>query len=177
MPGKASRRLPESYLPTDADLVAWVQQRPGRCLRDLCALCWPTLPWAGPAEGDSASGRLRVLGGAERTVADYLADRLQALVVRCLLAFAPHRLDQPDWLASISYTVRIAPAPVPKADAGSARPLLLFGAVALGQEAGRSPGEPPPVLAWWDSLLLLSILINLYIAGRLLTRRRGEVRS
>lgn len=105
-----ARRLPETYLPTDDDLLAIVRRRPCLSLRELCGELWPELPWK-PAvpDGQSASEMLRVLpvdgGNACQTPAQWVRERLQDLVARGRVRLGPRRRDESDLEAALSYVI------------------------------------------------------------------------
>ena len=110
-------RLPEDYLPTDEELIALVEARPGASLRELCGELWPALPWAPlTGSGDSVTQDLRVFpagkGTTRRlTTADWLLDKMQRLVAQGRLRFGPQRRDEPDRQAAVCYFAATPPRP------------------------------------------------------------------
>jgi hypothetical protein len=103
-------RRPETYLPTDHDLISIIRCRPGLSLRELCLELWPGLSWKPTAvNGPSASEMLRVLpvdgGNVCVTPAQWLRERLQDLVVQGRLRLGPRRRDESDLEAALSYVI------------------------------------------------------------------------
>ena len=98
----ARARTPESYKPSDADLLRIVRERPCVSLRELAAITWPGLPWTCKGGGgDSARDRHRPSLGA-LTAAAWLREHLQELVILGPLHFV-HRRDEADMEAQIGY--------------------------------------------------------------------------
>lgn len=101
---------PQLDLPTGEEIVEAVRWRPMVSLRELCAEFWPAMPWRG--DDDSAADTVRefTLAAPRRvevvTVAHWLRDRLQDLVINGVLDFAPRRRDEPDLEAQLAYVVR-----------------------------------------------------------------------
>jgi len=103
---------PDHYIPDAARLLDLVRRRPNVSLRELCALCWPDLPWSPAAGRDSATGRVRRWQASytgcgnrteEATAAAWLRDRLAELVEAGELRHGPRRRDEIDLLAALSY--------------------------------------------------------------------------
>jgi len=107
----APARTPESYVPSDEDLIAIVEKQPGLSLHQLAGLVWPDLPWsAGTLGADSATGKVRewaIIGNrtTKATAAEWLRDRLEDLVQRGQVHHAPRKRDEVDVLAGLAYVV------------------------------------------------------------------------
>lgn len=104
------QRLPETYLPSDQELLAIVRRKPCLSLRELCAELWPTLPWKkGSLSAVSATETLRVLavdgGNSCLTPSQWVRERMQDLVIRGLVRLAPRRREEEDLEGQLSYVV------------------------------------------------------------------------
>lgn len=108
------RQVPEHFLPSDARLLEEIRRRPGMSLRELAGRIWSGLPWSGGSGSDNATLRVRTFPipcrvGSEgnrierKTAAEYLRDRLEALVQVGALRHATRRRDEVDILASLAY--------------------------------------------------------------------------
>ena len=77
-------------LPSDDELLDLVRQWPGICLRELCALLWPSLSWL-DASRDPLPG-----AAPAPTLAIWVRDRMRTLIGQGRVQLAPFCQRQPE---------------------------------------------------------------------------------
>lgn len=100
-------RTPETYVPTDDELMVLVRGRPLISLREICGSLWPGLPWRsaslGIASATSPSYTLKDLSADEPlTPAAWLRRRMLGLVARGAIRLGAFRRGEPQE-AGITY--------------------------------------------------------------------------
>lgn len=108
------RVTPDTFIPSDEQILDVVRRRPGASLREIAAAIYPDTAWRSSGGGADSMERVREypapLGPGRpgnrllrMGAGEYLRDRLAELVEAGALRHAPRRRDEGDLLASLSY--------------------------------------------------------------------------